>query len=317
MSLMIQYQNLETGDAFDITTLVKSAQWTTKRSGYPASLELSVLDDPAVDWVCGGILTAQNGKEKLFYGYLFQIDLDEEGTVGLTAYDQTRYLKNKDTYVFTGKRADQIVAQIAADFRLKTVSLPGTGYAIPSMVEDGQTLFDIILKALDLTLINAGRMFYLWDDFGALRLSEVKASGELVVLGDESLTTGYTYSVEIDSQTSNKVKLVRDNKETGKRDVYLFQDSNNIKRWGVLQNYEKVDENWNAAQITAQGDRMLALYNRPARSLELKAVSLPEVRAGKVIFVDLSSAGLKQPFLVEEARHDLLEETMTLKVKVV
>lgn len=317
MNLTIQYQNLETGDAHDITTLVKSAQWTTRRSGYPASLELTVQDDPSVEWACGGILTARNAEKRLFYGYLFRIDLREDGGVGLTAYDQTRYLKNKDTYVFTGKRADEIIRQISADFTLKVGDLAHTGYAIPLVVGDGQTLFDILLKALDLTLINTGRMFYLWDDYGALSLSEVKTAGELPVVGDKSLATGYTYSVDIDAQTSNQIKLVRVNGETGKRDVYLFRDSDNIKRWGVLQNYEKVDENMNPAQITTQGERMLELYNRPARSLELKAVSLPEVRAGKVVFVDLSAAGLKQPFLVEEACHNLVEETMTLKVKVV
>ena len=41
--------------------------------------------------------------------------------------------------------------QIAEDFKLKTGTLANTGYAIPSMIEDGQTLFDIALKAIDLT----------------------------------------------------------------------------------------------------------------------------------------------------------------------
>ena len=38
--MTFQYQNNQTGDAFDITTMIKSAKWTTKRRGSPAKLEL-------------------------------------------------------------------------------------------------------------------------------------------------------------------------------------------------------------------------------------------------------------------------------------
>lgn len=35
--MTFQYQNNQTGDAFDITTMVKAAKWTTKRRGPPQS----------------------------------------------------------------------------------------------------------------------------------------------------------------------------------------------------------------------------------------------------------------------------------------
>lgn len=72
-------------------------------------------------------------------------------------------------------------------------------------------------------------------------------------VGDRSIATGYTYESEIDSETYNKIKLVRDNKTTGKRDVYIFQDSNNMTFWGVLQDYETVQEGMNEAQIKERG----------------------------------------------------------------
>lgn len=59
------------------------------------------------------------------------------------------------------------------------------------MVFDIKSLFDVILEALDRTLIHAGRMFYLWDDFGALRLSEVIVPKEVPVIGENSLATGF------------------------------------------------------------------------------------------------------------------------------
>ena len=149
------------------------------------------------------------------------------------------------------------------------------------MIEDGQTLFDIVLKALDHTLINTGKMFVLWDDFGSLRITDVEKSKLDLYVGDASLATGYSYETEIDSETYNKIKLVRDNKETGKRDVYIFQDSNNITFWGVLQNYESVDEEMNEAQIKERGGQMLELYNRPKKTFEVKALLDLSVRAGR------------------------------------
>ena len=318
MSISILYQNNESGDAFDVTTLATAAKWSTKRSGSPASLELTFVDDASVKWTHGGIVAMKDGTTGLFYGYVVKISYDEKEQVKVTAYDQTWYLKkNKETYVFNGKRADQILTQIAADFGLKCGVLENTGYAIPSMIEDGQTLFDIVLKALDHTLINTGKMFVLWDDFGSLRITDVAKSKLDLFVGDGSLATGYTYETDIDAEAYNKIKLVKDNKTTGKRDVYIFQDSKNMKLWGVLQDYETVNENMNEAQIKERGDQMLALYNRPKKSFEVKAIMDLTVRAGRALYIGIKRIGVSSFFIIEETSVDLLKETMTLKLKVV
>lgn len=318
MSISILYQNNESGAAFDVTTLTSAAKWSTKRSGSPASLELTVVADDSVVWTHGGIVALKNGSTGLFYGYVVKISYDEKDQVKVTAYDQTWHLKkNKETYVFNGKRADQILTQIAADFGLKCGALENTGYAIPSMIEDGQTLFDIVLKALDHTLINTGKMFVLWDDFGSLRITDVAKSKLDLFVGDSSLATGYTYESDIDAEAYNKIKLVKDNKTTGKRDVYIFQDSKNMKLWGVLQNYEVVDESMNEAQIKERGGQMLALYNRPKKSFEVKAIMDLSVRAGRALYIGIKRIGVSAFFIVEETSVDLLKETMTLKLKVV
>ena len=118
MAIRIQYQNNVTGAAFDITTLVSGAKWSTKRSGSPASLELTAIVNDEIQWSHGGIVTLLDDKTGLFYGYVVKISQNEKEQVQITAYDQTWYLKkNKDTYVFKGKRADQVLKQIAEDFK--------------------------------------------------------------------------------------------------------------------------------------------------------------------------------------------------------
>ena len=185
------------------------------------------------------------------------------------------------------------------------------------MIEDGQTLFDIVLKALDYTLINTGKMFVLWDDFGYLRITDVEKSKLDLFVGDSSLASGYTYETDIDSETYNKIKLVQDNKETGKRDVYIVQDSNNMALWGVLQNYESVAEEMNEAQIKERAAQMLELYNRPKKSFEVKAILDLSVRAGRALYIEIKKVDVGAFFIVEETSVDLLKEEMTLKLKVV
>lgn len=310
------YQNSESGEAHDITTIITSAKLKTVRRGSAGCLSLSVLPSE-VKWVHGGILRVKSGENGLFYGYVFKVKRKSDGTADITAYDQLRYLKNKNTYVFTNVKASAIIREIFEDFKLKFAEIPDTSYVIPSMVEDGSEVFDIILKALDYTLINTGKMFFLWDNFGVLTVSEVSERKLDFMLGDGSLATDYNYESSIDGETYNQIKLVRDNKDTGKRDLYLFKDSGNISRWGLLQYFEKVDENMNAAQISKRGEQLLELHNKPVQSFSVDGISDLRVRGGSMIFVSIKALGKNQFYLVEEAEHDLLGGTMKLKLKAV
>lgn len=309
----VTYTNIQTGVTQDITTLCKAATWKTKRVGSPAQLDLTLVPDSDVQIIEGGIITLDD----LFKGYVFKRTHNEKGETGLTAYDQIRYLKNKDTYVFQGQRADQITAQIAADFGITCGALANTGYVIPQMVEDNKTLLDIICKALDLTLINSKKMFYLWDDFGRLRISDVATSALGLMIGDGSLATAYTATSDIDSDTANKVKLYRDNKTTGKRDVYIVQDSNTMRTWGVLQHTEGVAEELNEAQIEAMADSLLELKNRPKSTFSITAIADLAVRAGRAVKIEIADIGINGWYIVDECTHDLLKETMQLKVVIV
>ncbi|MBD8499969.1 XkdQ/YqbQ family protein [Paenibacillus arenosi] len=314
--IRVRFQNNKTGKGYDITTLITDANWNTKFAGSPASFEFTMMNDEQIKIDHGSIVSFFIGKEGLFHGYVFKYSKSDKGETKVVAYDQLRYLKNKDTYVFKGKRADQIVAQIAGDFELKTGQLSNTGYVIPSMVEDSKSLFDIILKALYLTLINNKQNFYLWDDFGQIRISNTDKSHLNLIIGDNSLATSYDYSSDIDGETANQIKLVRDNKETGKRDVYVAKDTTSMARWGVLQHYEKVNENLNKAQIEKQADNMLLLKNRPEQSLSVDALANLKVRAGCGVFVEISGVGLSGWYIVEECKHDVMKETMKLKLVV-
>lgn len=97
--ISILYQNNVTGETHDVAALCTGATWTTKRSGSPASLELTLLAHDDVVWNHGGIVALKEDNAGIFYGYVVKISQNEEDEVTVTAYDQTWYLKkNKETY---------------------------------------------------------------------------------------------------------------------------------------------------------------------------------------------------------------------------
>ena len=75
---------------------------------------------------------------------MFKRQRTKEQIITVTAYDQLRYFKNKDTYVYRNWTATQLIQAIAADFSLNTGELEDTGFVIPSRREQNMTLFDMV-----------------------------------------------------------------------------------------------------------------------------------------------------------------------------
>src|SRR5690606_6913229 len=178
----------------------------------------------------------------------------------------------------------------------------------------------IIDKALVLTLWNTNRNYVFYDDAGALSLRNVESTLLDIIIGDGSLMYDYRTKVSIDNDTYNVVKLYKDNKETGKREVYVAQDSANIAKWGRLQLYQSVDEEMNAAQIQELLDQLITLKNRETKSLRIDAIGDIRVRAGWFVRILIEELGINQPFLVNECTHRFdgaNHHTMSLDLKVV
>lgn len=276
--------------------------WETSRFGEPGILKFSCLQDDVLNVTEGNAVKFIVDGTNLFFGFIFSISRDKTDVIQITAYDQLRYLKNKDTYVYTNKRADQVISMIAGDFGLNVGTLSNSGYVIASKVEDNKTLFDIIQAALDETLRNTRRLFVFYDNFGKLTLRNSEDM-LLDLLIDEESGESYSYTSSINDNTYNKIKLTYDNEETGKREVFIAKDSTNINKWGVLQFYESID---NPKGAVAKADALLSLYNAKTRNLKISNVFGDlRVRAGVsvVVKLNLGDVALQNYMLVENAKH--------------
>ena len=297
IELLIQH-----GDTLYQPVVEEGITWTTDRKGSPSEIQFKVIKDNVINFVEGDAVRLNVDGSNVFYGFIFKKTRDKEHIITVTAYDQLRYLKNKDTYVYENKTASEFIKMIAKDFRLQTGTIEDTKYKIESRIEENTSLFDMIQNALDLTLENKKQMYVLYDDFGKITLKSLD-NMQLNLLIDSETGENFNYTSSINENTYNKIKLTFDNEETGKRDVYIAQDSKNINQWGVLQFHETLQKGENGK---AKADALLSLYNAKTRNLSVKnAFGDVRVRAGSmlVVMLNLGDVQVKNMMLVEKCKH--------------
>ncbi len=248
--------------------------------GSPSELCFDVLKDEIISFLEGDRVNLIVNEINMFSGFIFKKTRNKNNVISVVAYDQLRYLKNKDTYNYSEMTASSVIKMIAKDFYLEVGEIEDSTYIIPSRVEESNTLFDIILTALDLTKENTGQEFVFFDEFGFLSLRNIE-NNIVDLLIDEDSFEDFSYTSSIDSDTYNSIKLKYEDNRTGIREVYVKEDEKNIGVWGKLQYFDSLKEEENGNE---KAKKLLELYNKKSRSIVLKnVVGDLRVRAGCII----------------------------------
>ena len=301
VELLIQHENTIFSPVVE-----EGITWSTDRKGSPGQLDFKVVNDDILNFEEGDAVRLKVNDSNVFFGFVFKKKRDKGGLISVTAYDQLRYLKNKDTYVFENLTASEILRKIASDFRLQTGEIEDTEFKIPSRIEENTSLFDMIQNALDATVTNRNELFVMYDDFGKIVLKNI-SSMQVNVLIDEESGENFDYTSSIDEQTFNKVKLTYDNHDKSIREVYIAQHGENMNRWGVLQHFDTLQKGENGQ---AKADALLALYNKKTRNLSIKnAFGDVRVRAGSLVpvILNLGDVKVQNYMFVEKCKHEFKE----------
>lgn len=239
---------------------------------------------------CISLIDDENNR-KLFKGYIVSKKRDKKQNITVTAFDQLRELKNKETFIFKNKSATQICKTIFDFCSLKYDKLSDTKYIIDKRKEDNVEMLEIVVNSLDITLANTNKLFIIYDDFGTLQLKNVEELKTDLILGDMRQVENFDYETSIEKDVYNKIKLYRDNKETGKREYFIVYDSDSIKKWGMLQQTKKINESMSAEKAEAQAEMMLKNSNKLKRNLKLTCIGDTRLRAGNGIGVVIEGIG--------------------------
>lgn len=315
---------------FDITPfVVEKITVTTQRKNSAGVLDFKFARDLvsqnnlSISIDEGNAVQLNVNGNKIFKGFVFEKTRNKDQIISIKCYDQIRYLQNKQSYTFVDKTASDIIKSIASDFGLITGRVQDTGYILPPLNIDNQRLLDTIMKAIDLTSYNNKELYIFYDDVGELTFRKVADMYTTYLFTSDTNITNFNYTSTIDKEVYNQIKLYKDNEKTGKREIYLAKDNANIGNWGVLQYYERVDDNLNEAQAKKLAEDILKLKNKVAESLSIEVqnvddtLKLEKLRAGNYVYVlikALSSGDFSKTCLIEKCTHTFSDNEHSLKL---
>lgn len=293
-------------------SIIEPVNWEDEIKGNPSKLTFTVVKGDKSNFQEGNIVRFKYKGNEIFFGYVFTKKRDKQHHIEVTAYDQMRYLKNKDTLVFENKSPSDILKQVADINQISLGSVDNIDYKLESFIQEDKSYMDMIYNSLDIVLTEQMKMYILYDDFGNLALRDI----EDLIIDDFILTDAnmenFDYSSSIDEETYNQINLAFDNEETGKRERYIAKDSGNIDRWGLLQYFESIDDSVNGE---LKADTLLELYNRKTRKLKLKGIEgNVKARAGFriMIFLNLGDIILQNYLIIQSSKHRFEESNYTM-----
>lgn len=313
----ILIQDIESKKVFEVQELVSKPKIEQKLNDGCSKLTFDILIDNNAKFQNGSVIRFKYNNTGMFYGYVFKKQRKNEKVISITAYDQLRYWKAKDSMTINNTNIAGVIRKIAGMYNSRLGKLVSSTN-IGERIEDNKTMLDIVYNAIAETLKSTGKNYAFYDNFGELTLENIENMKTNILIGDESNCVGYDFTQSIDDDTYNQIKLVSDNKNTKKREVYIAKNSSKIAQWGLLQYFEKVD-NLNYAQIVNKANILLKTKSREQLKLKLDSIGVETLRPGNSIFVklsDIEDTNINNFFIIEKLVHSFDKiYTMSLDLK--
>lgn len=323
MNIKVLETSILNRQQYDISEIVSDMKWTTSIQSQPGALSFSMLDDKKVFLRAGDTIEVIIDNKKIFKGKVFGRSKGKESKRVITAYDNMRYLQNEDTLLFGANSCSARFQKICQTQGLPYKVVNKSPYNCTPVVEDSHTYFSMIQDAIDETRKGYGIRYAIWDNYGTLEHFDLNSKITKIVLGDNSLMTDYSYEATIDD-AYNSVKVMREDKDKGKREIFTAQHKGNIEKWGKLQMVETIsDAELNSSQLQKQANDLLREKNKETKTIALDAIGHLSLRAGNSFILRLSdlhrdNVGKDNLALITKCTHAFGSDySMSLEVEVV
>jgi len=290
------------GDKAYEPEIIDDIKYTTNRQGEAGILEFSYIYD-GYSYPEGSMTRVKADGKTVFYGWAFTRSQSDTKAVKLTAYDQLRYFKNKNTYTFEAQTLSSIVNKVITEY-----SVGGTMLNIGAIANttqemdltfDGESLFDIIQTSIAENLRLTNDLYIFYDKGGLLYLNNATNMMYPYVV-DATNAKSFNYMSTIDQNCYNLIYVTYG--DEGK--YATAKNANAIQNWGILQHEEEAS-NEDQANIIAQ--LYLENYCMPYKTLSIKGVKDGdfEVRGGSSIIaqIQLEDRYLNQYMIVDKVVH--------------
>ena len=303
-------------DKFYNPAVVDDIQLEQTRKPTPSKLTFSVLKDSSINFKEGNPVTLRYNGYGIFSGYIFSKERSDGDQIKVTAYDQMRYLKSKDTMAYSNVTATGLLKQMAKDYQLTVGDCDETGKVLPNAIKEA-TLLDIMGDAIDQTVLDTGKLYVLWDDFGKLRLSNIQSLTTNLLI-DDTQAESFSYQTSIDDEAYSRIAIAWDDKSSGTRYVKVVNNTERQSEWGVLTYYEKLDSDSDWASVEGKAKILEEYYGKLKRSLSYTGVfGNPKIHAGCSVIVKqtIGDIEISNYMVCENVTHHFKNDDYTMDLK--
>lgn len=256
----VRYKNGNTCTS-DITQAVSSVSWGGSVTQAARTAEIAVINAPndknvnnlKLNIGAGQVIKLYEGGSLIFFGEVQSIrKTSETGTVTYTCYDLLNHLlKSTGVYNFSNTTAERIAKKVCADVGIKTEGIVETRATIKKMIIDGDTFYDIIMKAYTKAAKQTGKKYICRMNGSKLSVEEKGKRVKNFVLAEEYNITNAEYEETIE----NMVNVVKIYDEKGTQVGEVKKDKW-VAEYGIYQQVYKKEKGINeqtAAKNMLQG----------------------------------------------------------------
>ncbi len=296
----------------EITDIVETLRVSTSIYGSAGRAELSIIGDGA-SFAFGSCLSVFEGDIEVFRGYLFSVSMTDTSRFTATFYDQTRYLRNTDVLVYNGITASDLFKKVCEAAELKVGVIDKSSYKLPATVSEGKSYWDMMTEAIDYVAAYEKKIFIIRDVAGELEFRDIENLRTDFTVDDEGISMGFDYTVGIDQDSFNRVKIGFEGSSA--REWGLVQDIDTVREWGVMQFYQLLRFALDKTELDTRCKQQLALKDRPTRELRLTCFGDWRISAGSGVGVSIKSVqafnGMNH-FYVKSCEHQVSNDLHTM-----
>jgi len=138
-----------------------------------------------------------------------------------------------------------------------------------------------------------------------------------VKMDGKTLVSSYRFTDDIGTDTYNRVRLIRKNRRSGRRDIFVKENPASIAKWGVLQYCAQVLQSTTDGEIAAMMNEILGQKNRAVHGIEAECTGDSRFRAGTLCQAELGGFSGSCRILEADHRYTSGGHTMKLKLEAV
>lgn len=305
------------GDVYDFTGLVASFTLSASLKAEATKASFVFVKDDDLKIEMGGVIHVTNGNNTIFYGFVFSVRVSNDIAVQVDAYDVLRYLKTEVFYPWPKQTLSERFKQICDNASIDIGNVDESSFVLIPVISEGKTLFSVLQEAIDDTLQNEAKLFYVRANERKLELINVENDVVDICIDSSSYISGFQYERTIDKSTYNQVHFWRDG-GNGLRLAVEAHDDEKTNMWGRLRLTRKVEGNETDEQLKDRAEKTLIVHGQPTEALSITCFGDWRVHAGCIVTVSLPELGDEfenRNFIVSNCTHNYEFDNHTMSLQ--